>query len=248
MPKHMCCALLLTGMVLHAAAQAPLENRLTGDVGAAVYNTQKIVRDNGAKTFTLPYAYFDHGRFYTRVDTLGVKTVPLGLGYLELSGRISFEGFKSAGPGLLGIASRANPLPIGLGTFQETPWGAVFAYSFYDSVSGGMLQELTYAAEFRVGSLVVYPQLGGEHRSQKYVQHLYGVSQTEAGRSGLDVYRASSSTTPILGMAFEWPLDDAWHITLQLRRRWLDSAITQSPLVSTHVQDSGFLALTRTFK
>jgi outer membrane protein len=246
--KCLCSGILISSMALHAAAQAPLQDRLTGDMGAAVYSTQKIVRDNGAKTFALPYAYFDHGRFYTRVDTVGVKTAPLGRGYLELAGRISFEGFKNAGPGLHGIDARANPLPLGLGTYQETPWGAVFAYGFYDTVSGGMMQELTYAAELNWGSLVIYPQLGVEHRSQKYVQHLYGVSPRESVRSGLDAYSTSSSTTPILAMAFEWPLDDAWHINVQLRRRWLDTAISQSPLVFTHVQDSGFMALTRSFK
>ncbi len=236
------------GMTLHAAAQAPIEDRLTGDVGVAVYSTQKIVQASGAKNFTLPYAYFDYGRFYTRVDTLGFKTARLGSGYLELAGRISFEGFKSNGPSLLGVGSRANPLPIGLGTYQETPWGAVFAYNFFDSTSRGMLQELTYAAEFNWGPLVIYPQLGLEHRSQKYVQHLYGVSPQESVRSGLGTYTASSSTTPILALAFEWPLDDVWHINVQLRRRWLDAAITQSPLVSARLQDSGFFALTRSFK
>lgn len=41
----------------------------------------------------------------------------------------------------------------------------------------------------------------------------------------------------------------AWnYLNVQLRRRWLDAAITQSPLVSTKLQGSGFLALTRSFK
>lgn len=246
--KHTVSVVVLLGMALQAGAQTPLEDRLTGDAGAAVYSTQKIVRTNGAKTFALPYAYFDHGRLYARVDTFGVKTARLGSGYVELAGRISFEGFKASGPTLQGIASRANPLPIGLGTYQETPWGAVFAYSFYDTTSGGMLQELTYAAELHWGAWVIYPQWGLEHRSQKYVQHLYGVSQQESVKSGLGAYSASSSTTPILAMAFEWPLNDAWHINVQLRRRWLDAAITQSPLVSARLQDSGFFALTRSFK
>jgi len=51
-----------------------------------------------------------------------------------------------------------------------------------------------------------------------------------------------------LAMALEWPLDEAWHINVQWRRRWLDRAITQSPLVFAQRQDSGFLALTRSFK
>ena len=246
--KHLLSVLVLMGVVLPAAAQAPLDDRLTGDLGVAVYNTQKIVRTQAAPSVTLPYAYFDLGRFYSRVDTFGFKTARLGSGHVEVAGRISFEGFKTDAPGLQGITPRANPLPVGLGTYQETPWGAVFAYSFYDATSGGMLHELTYAAEFKLGAVTVYPQIGAEHRSRNYVQHLYGVSAAESQASVFGAYSAGSSTTPVLAMAFELPVTETWHINLQLRRRWLDSAITRSPLVSTHVQDSGFMALTRAFQ
>ncbi|PUE26349.1 hypothetical protein B9Z39_11495 [Limnohabitans sp. JirII-29] len=235
-------------MGLQVSAQTPLQDRLTGDVGVAVYNTQNIVPSDGAENFVLPYAYFDYGRFYTRVDTLGVKTARLGMGYLELAARISFEGFKTNTPRLSGVQARANPVPVGLGTYQETPWGAFFVYGLYDTTSGGFLQEATYAAEFKLGAVTVYPQLGVEHRSRKYVQHLYGVSAAESLSSVYGAYSASASTTPVLAMAFELPLSEAWHLNLQLRRRWLDSAITQSPLVSTKLQDSGFFALTRSFK
>ena len=231
-------------MALSALAQ----DRLTGDLGGAVYTTQKIVHSTGSQSLTLPYAYFDYGRFYTRVDTLGVKTMRLGNGHLELAGRISFEGFPTDAPGLHGIAARTNPMPLGVGTYQETPWGALFAYSFYDPSSGGMLHELTYAAELQVGAVTVYPQLGIERRTQKYVQHLYGVSSQEALASGLGAYSATASDTPVLAMALEWPVDEAWRINLQWRRRWLDRAITHSPLVFAQQQDSGFLALTRSFK
>ncbi len=230
------------------ALSAPAQERVIGDFGGAFYSTQKIVHSTGSTSLTLPYAYFDYGRVYTRVDTVGVKTMRVGSGHLELAARISFEGFSSDAPGLHGIAARTNPMPLGVGTYQETPWGALFAYSFYDPSSGGSLHELTYAAEFQVGALSVYPQLGVEHRTQKYVQHLYGVSTQEALASGLGAYSATASDTPVLAMALEWPLDEAWHINVQWRRRWLDRAITQSPLVFAQRQDSGFLALTRSFK
>jgi outer membrane protein len=244
--KFLCAAMACMG--LQASAQTPLQDRLTGDVGVAVYNTQNIVGSDSAQNFVLPYAYFDDGRFYARVDTFGVKTARLGMGYLELAARISFEGFKTDAPRLSGVQARANPVPMGLGTYQETPWGAFFVYGLYDTTSGGFLHEATYAAEFKLGGVTVYPQLGLEHRSRQYVQHLYGVSAAEAQSSVYGAYSARASTTPVLAMAFEWPLDETWHLNLQLRRRWLDSAITQSPLVSTKQQDSGFLALTRSFK
>jgi outer membrane protein len=105
-----------------------------------------------------------------------------------------------------------------------------------------------YAAKFQVAGVNFYPQLGVERRSAKYVQHLYGVSAAEASASALSAYSAQSSTSPNLGLTAEYPLNDNYTVSYQLRKKWFDTAITSSPLVNTHSQTTSFLALTRSFK
>lgn len=238
---------LWTCAALPALAQTALPDRLVGDVGAAVYATPSIVRGASDRPVLLPYVYADDGRLFGRVDTFGYKVLPLGWGYLELAGRVSMEGFKIDSPALPGIGERSNPVPLGLSTFQETPWGGWFLNAFRDTISGGTLLEATWAGEWRVGSLSVYPQLGVERRSARYTQRLYGVSGAEARASGLAAYSPGASTVPVLGLALQLPLDHDWSLNLQWRRRWLDAAITDSPLVDMRRQDSGFVALTYTF-
>jgi outer membrane protein len=218
---------------------------LQGDVGAAMYRTPAITRSTEGSNTLLPYAYADYGSFYARINTLGYKAMPLGAGHLEISARLTLEGYKSS---QAGIGDRTSPLPIGLGTFQRTAYGAFFAYSLYDANSGGNLIDLMYAAKFQVAGLNVYPQLGVERRSAKYVQHLYGVSAAEASASGLSAYSAQSSTSPNVGFTVEYALNQNYSVSYQLRKKWFDTGITNSPLVIAHSQTTSYLALTRSFK
>ena len=237
------------GSCLAHAQDAPLTDRLVGDVGGAVYATPSVIRSKNAETKVLPYGYFDYGRFFARVDTLGIKTVKLGYGYLELSGRLSQDGWRANTAQLAGLADRKTPIPLGIGTFQRTPYGAFILNAFIDAnKSHGSLLEATYAAEFNAGNWSFYPQLGLEYRSAKYANYIYGVTPAEATASGYAAYKAGASTIPVLGLAVDVPLGGAWVVNMQLRRKWLDAAIANSPLVTRKTQDTGFVALSYRFK
>lgn len=238
--------MLLASTATHA--QVTLPERLTGDVGAAVYATTATVRGASHRPSFLPYVYADYQRVFARTDTFGVKTVALGDGYLELVGRVSREGYKADSPSLGGVRDRSTPVPLGIGTYQETPYGGFFLYALHDLTSGGSLLEATYAAELVFGSLKIYPQVGIERRSAAYVQHLYGVDAAESARSGIAGYRAGASTVPVAGLAAEVALGGPWHLLVQARRSWLDAAIRDSPLVVARTQDSGFVAVTYAFR
>jgi outer membrane protein len=231
-----------------AAAQAAFGDRLVGEVGLGVYARSEVVRDTGASTLVLPYVYADWGRVFARVDTLGVKTLPLGLGHLELVARISTEGWDADTPALRGLSDRKNPVPIGVGTVQRTAYGAFFLYAMHDLTSGGNFLEATWGTRFDVGRVALYPLLGLEHRTGAYVRHLYGVDATESAASGYATWSPGASTVPMAGLAATLPISGPWAVQLQWRHRWLDSAIRNSPIVGTGSLDSGHVALTYEFK
>lgn len=242
-------AVTLLAPHLARAQAAPLTDELVGDVGGAVYGTQSVIRSKGTDSTVLPYGFFDYGRFFARVDTFGVKTVPVGYGYLELVGRVSQDGWRADTATLAGLTDRKTPIPLGIGTFQQTPYGAFILNAFVDvNKSRGALLEATYAAEFKLGRGSFYPQLGVEYRNAKYANYLYGVTTAESLASAYASYNAGASTTPVLGMAVDVPLGNPWILSLQLRRKWLDSAVYNSPLVSRKTQDTGFIALSYRFK
>jgi len=237
--------LSLAGVSFTVSAQAQDGLKLIGDVGVANYRTPAITRSDQKNNVVLPYVYADYGDWYARVDTFGYKIAPMGAGHLEIATRISFEDYQ---PANVGIERRARPKPLGVGTLQETPYGAFFLYAFRDTTSGGMLLDATYAAEFTIGNWHFYPQLGLEQRDRKYVGKLYGVDAAEAQRSGLAAYSPKSSTSPNIAMAAEYSFADHLKLTVQLRKRFLDKAIQDSPLVNAKQQTSGFVAVTKTFE
>jgi len=227
------------------SASAQDQTRLQGDVGVGFYRTPAITQTRDESNAVLPYVYASYGQLYARINTVGYKLFPLGTGHLEVAGRIASEGYKSS---LAGVTDRSNPFPVGVGTFQKTPIGAFFVYGFHDATSGGSLLDVVYTAKLTVGGMSIYPQLGVERRSEAYVQHLYGVSAGEAAaNSSIQAYQASASTVPNVGVTFLYPLENRYNLTFQMRKKWLDSSITDSPLVNTKTQITGFVAMTRSF-
>lgn len=239
----------LAGVGAVQAQPAPLTDRLVGDVGGAVYSTQSVIRSRSNDSTVLPYGFFDYGRFFARVDTFGVKTLPIGYGYLELVGRVSTDGWRADTATLGRLSDRKTPVPLGIGTFQETPDGVFILNAFIDAnKSRGALVEATYAAQFNLGRVAFYPQAGVEYRNAKYSNYLYGVTSAESAASGFAAYSAGSSTTPMLGLGIDVPITGPWVINMQFRRKFLDSAVYNSPLVSRKTQDTGLIALSYRFK
>lgn len=213
---------------------------LSGDIGAGMLATQGMAPGRRERISAVPYVYADFGPLFAREDTFGVKLLPLGWGSLELVGRISTEGADSAGPR---TPSRRNPRPVGVGTFQETPWGGVFVDVFGDTVSGGSLVEASYAAQWDAGPVSFYPQVGVARRSARYVDHLYGVSAAQASATGERPYAARASTAPLLALSAEWTLAPHWAVVANVQRESFDRAIDDSPRVARSSRTTWLLAL-----
>jgi outer membrane protein len=238
-----CCAFAQTIMATNED-----KTRLVGEIGLAAFNTGSPTRSQEGGSHVLPYVYATYGDLFARIDTLGIKVLPIGYGNLEISTRISFEGYKQKIS--TSVRKISNPTPIGISTSQVTPYGAFFAYGFYDPISEGTLLDMTYAAKFKAGSFTLFPQLGVEKRSAKYVQHLYGVTTQYAAASpfGISPYAPGASIGTYIGMTVDYPLDQNTSLKFNLRNKWFDRNISDSPLVGFKSQMNGFLAITHDFK
>lgn len=236
------CAQTQTG-----AEEFPM--RIEGDVGVGGYYTRSIIRGRTAPAYVLPYGYFDYGRMFARIDTLGVKTVKMGYGYLELVGRVSLEGFKADTASLRGLTDRKNPIPIGIGTFQETPVGAFFVNAFYDvNKSQGGLFEAIYAGEVVTPRVTLYPQIGAEYLSKEHAGYYYGVSAQEATASQYGAYQPGGAFNPFVAVLADTRITEEVHLNFYLRHRWLASSIQGSPIVGSKSMDTTIIALTYRFK
>ena len=244
---HSLFILLLAGMVMARAEQLP--QIMSGDAGMGAYYTHSIIRGKGDNVSVLPYADFEYGRLFARVDTLGIKTLPLGYGYLELVGRISMDGFKTDAPNLRGLGNRETSVPLGIGTLQVTPLGGFMFNAFHDvRQSKGQWLEAIYAGEFDLPRLTLYPLLGAEYQSGAYVRYYYGISAQEAAAGQYAAYDPAGSVNGLFGLIGDIELGDAYHLNFYVRCKWLGESIRQSPIVSRKYLDTGYLALSYRFK
>lgn len=231
----------------HAEEEFPL--RVEGDIGIGAYYTRSIIRGRNASVDVLPYAYFDYGRMFARIDTFGIKTVKMGYGYLELAGRVELDGFKTDSAALQGLNGRKNSLPLGIGTMQETPVGALFINAFHDfGKSSGNLFDVTYVGKLSARGITVYPQFGAEYLSRQYAGYYYGVSAQEAAASRHRRYQPGGAFNPFVAAMIETRIAADWNLNLFLRHKWLASSIHESPIVSRKGMDTVFISLAYRFK
>jgi MipA family protein len=241
------CATLVVGI-----AQADAEEfkpELVGDVGAGGYYTRSIIRGKRDELSVLPYMDFEYGRMFARVDTLGIKTLKLGQGYLELAGRISQDGFSTNTPSLQGLGKRDTPVPIGIGTLQVTPLGGVMINAFHDvHRSQGNLFEVIYGGQLDLPGVALYPLIGAEYQSAKYVRYFYGISPLEAANSQYAAYQPAGALNGLIGLIADIRLSDEYYLNCNVRRKWLGNAIQLSPIVNQRYLDTGYISLSYRFK
>lgn len=232
-----------------AIAQAEeFSQSIDGDIGLGAFYTRGIVRSKADQISALPYAYFSYDRAFIRLDTLGVKTWKVGYGYLELVGRYSQDGFDADTASLAGIRNRQTSIPLGIGTLQVTPLGAIFIDAFHDmNKSGGNLLEAIYVGKLDALWLTFYPLFGAEYLSKEYVRYYYGISPYEAANSQYPGYQPAGAFNPLMGLMIDAALAERYHINFYLRRRWLSSSIHGSPIVDQKFLDTGYVALSYRF-
>lgn len=232
-----------------AQATGEFPQSLVGDIGLGVFSTRSIIRSKGNMLNTLPYADLEYGRLFARVDTLGIKTLPLGYGHLELVGRISQDGFNTDTPGLHGLGNRETSIPLGIGTLQVTPVGGFWINAFHDVRSSrGDMAELIWGGELKLSDVTLYPLLGSEYQTGQYVRYYYGISPQEAASSQYASYQPAGSLNEFVGLIADIRLTGEYHLNCFARRKWLGDAILHSPIAGRRYLDTGYVALSYRFK
>jgi len=227
-----------------------IPDRIIGDIGVAVYSSNMHIGTEGTQSLVLPYAFFDYQRFFARIDEVGIKTFKMGYGYFEVIGKIDLNTYKVKSPINGSSINRSDPIPLGFGTYHETPIGGFFANAYHDfGKSKGALYELLYFAEVEtVKNIVVYPEVGIERQSSQYANYYYGINSAESSLTGYSAYTAPATSNLIAGFMVEIPVIDNWYVNLYGRRKWLGNGINNSPVMNRSFQYNIFAALAYRFK
>ncbi|HEY1147093.1 MAG TPA: MipA/OmpV family protein [Pseudoduganella sp.] len=221
--------------------------RLVGDIGAGLNAAPSVARGQSGRATVIPYLNADFGAAFARIDTFGFRLAPAGYGSVELLTRVLEDGFtpRTASGAL---PHRKAPLPLGIGTLQMSPVGAFMANLYRDAGnSKGTLADFMYAAEIDVPAMALYPQVGLEYRSRDYVRYYDGVTAVDARQSGLPSYMPGAASNWFAALFVEARLSGHWYFNVNLRRTWLDRAVSNSPPAQRRVVNSGLMAVSYRF-
>ena len=227
-----------------------LPDRIVGNIGAAFYTSNLHIGTEGTQSLVLPYAFADYQRLFVRIDEVGVKTFKMGYGYFEVIGKVNLDTYKVKSSINGNSINRSDPIPLGLGTFQETPIGGFFINAYHDfGKSKGALYEFLYFAEFEAYKKVMfYPQIGLERQSSQYANYYYGINPGESSLTGYAAYSAPATNNLLAGLVVEIPVVDDWYINIYGKRKWMGGGINNSPVMNRSFQDNIFMALAYRFK
>lgn len=238
-------ALLLSICLSPVARSAQVQDaapQTYSEAGVGFVRTQSIIQGGQMKTSVMPYLIHEEGRFFARIDTFGIKTLKAGYGHVEVIGRYRGDGYAVAG-----LMRRDNPVPLGLGTLQVTPWGAFEATALRDfGDSAGLVGQARYITRGHWWRLTFYPELGAEFLDSRYTTHFYGTRGQDAVSVGRH-YAPASATNLFLGLLGSVRITERIAFNAYVRRTWYDDAIEDSPLVRRGARNSFFLAVARSF-
>ena len=234
--------LLCLSTCLPAVAASSETPDYPSEAGVGFIRTQSIIRGGQMSSSVMPYLIHEQGPFFARIDTFGIRTLAAGYGHLEILGRYRGDAYA-----LPGLAPRDNPVPLGLGTLQITPWGAFEATLLRDiGDSAGLIAQARYISRGTLWRLSLYPELGIEYLDYRYTRHYYGTRPLDTQSLGRD-YTPGNATNLFLGLLASIRLTERIAFNAYLRRTWYGDSIEDSPLVSRGARNSFFLALARAF-
>lgn len=204
-------------------------------IGAGIMVEQSPYRDYDNIILPIPVLHYEGDRFFIKGLDLGAHLVNSKPHQLDINLRYGSMGFDTSDTddkALKQLDKRRNPLLAGLSYQINTGMGNIRGEIMVD-ISGhskAFLGDLKYQYPIKLGRFSITPGFGAQFESKKHNDYYFGVSHTEAYRSGLSQYRAGSGVSPYLSLSANYAFNDHWGAFLFSRYTKLSNAVKDSPM------------------
>ena len=220
--------------------------------GGAVISSQPYVGTD-VRAYPLPLFAYEGKRLYFRGLTGGYWLFTFdGLSVGPVL-QPRFEGYEEDDSSLLGgMDDRDWSVDGGIGVSWLTDIG-LFGVSFVTDLLGkhnGQELDFSYTLLFKWAGFDFIPSAGVRWKSDNLVDYYYGVESDEI-RFDQAISRASyegnDAVDPYLRMAVRRKLGGRWSLLGAIQYEWLDSEITDSPIVDDNYEASFLLGILYTW-
>jgi outer membrane protein len=210
-------------------------------VGAGAVISSKPYEGIDSKIYGVPILGYEGDRLYLRGISGGYRLLRHKGWSVGPMLRPRFEGYDASDSrALSGMDDRRRTLEAGLDLSWQTDWGLLSAVALTDLLGehDGQEIEFSYTVLLPYAGFNFIPSVGLRWRSDDLVDYYYGVRPDEA-RAGRPAYVPGATLTPVVRLAVRRKVSTHWGLLLGFQYEWLDSEITDSPIV----EDSTSLSL-----
>ncbi len=216
--------------------------------GGAVISSQPYVGTD-TRVYPLPLFTYEGKKLYFRGVMGGYWLYSFdGLSVGPVI-RPRFEGYEEDDSSELeGMDDRDWSIDGGLGVSWLTDIG-LFGVTFVTDMLGrhnGQELDFSYTILFKWGGFDFIPSVGVRWKSENLVDYYYGVEDEEIrfdGAVSRASYDGNDAVDPYLQLAVRRKLNDRWSLLGAVQYEWLDSEITDSPVVEDDYEASFLLGI-----
>ncbi|MCW8330271.1 MipA/OmpV family protein [Photobacterium sp. SDRW27] len=115
------------------------------------------------------------------------------------------------------------------------------------SKHNGLYAEASWRLPIRMRRFAITPQIGYAYNSDRINNHLYGVSNSESTRSGLEAFDADWDGQYFVGLSGYMFITNSVRLNASVRYTNLEGDIENSPIIAGSVTSQGSLGITYVF-
>lgn len=240
-------------LVVVATSTQAVANEATWSVGAMAAFSPQPYKDTDTETLVVPSFGYDSDHFYVKGLTAGARLAPKesthNLIFSLTYDPRRFDPDDSDDPQLKLLDKRDASVVAALAYRYRSPYGNLTALvgEGVTKDRDGLYGEVSWGYEFKQERWTITPNVGYSYNSSDLNQHLYGISASEAARSGLDKFDADSAGQYFMGLNGYFMITGNIQVIGGIRYSNLDDEISDSPMVDQSTVTTGYLGINYIF-
>lgn len=224
---------LLFGFALNTAQADDFSLGLTAGWSSKLY---KGVNPN-KNDLIFPNIDYDAGRFWFHGLSAGYDLLQTPADNISIVGYyfpLAFKASDSHSSAMRQLKNRRSTLMTGIRYEHESLSMGKFETTLATDALGtsnGFHWDNAWSYPVQLGSLGIEPSVGFNWNDRKFNKYYYGISASEATRSGLRKYTPDQSVTPYAEINMNYMITQNWNIYGGARYTLLPNDVRKSPMV-----------------
>nr|WP_162046113.1 MipA/OmpV family protein [Vibrio taketomensis] len=245
--------LVAGGLILGCVSGNALANISQWSLGAGVSYSPAVYKDTPSNKAVVPIVGYEGEHFFMRGFTAGYRLYPIRSTH-NVVFRLAYD------PRTLKPSDSDDPVVSKMDKREATVFGGVSyqlmtRVGMFETTAGtdiggkhnGLYGEVAWRLPYRGRGWGITPSIGYSYNSDKINNHLYGVSQAEAARAGIEEFDADWDGQYFIGLSGYFHLTPQFRLGGGVRYINLEGDIEKSPLIESGINTAATFTVTYIF-